>query len=80
MATLSSRMVGTAPAARRRPVLDPRLLFERPSSLGLLLMVPGGLLLLVFMAYPFFLGIWLSMTDSRIGMPGAFIGRPSSQR
>lgn len=37
-------------------------------------MVPGGLLLLLFMGYPFVLGIWLSMTDSRIGVPGQFIG------
>jgi multiple sugar transport system permease protein len=37
-------------------------------------MLPGVLLLLVFMAYPFVLGIWLAMTDSRIGMPGTFVG------
>ena len=49
-------------------------LLERESSLGVLLMIPGALLLMVFMAYPFFLGIWLSLTDSRIGTPGDFIG------
>jgi multiple sugar transport system permease protein len=49
-------------------------LLERESSLGVLLMIPGALVLMVFMAYPFFLGIWLSVTDSRIGMPGDFIG------
>ena len=49
-------------------------LLERESSLGVFLMIPGALLLMVFMAYPFFLGIWLSLTDSRIGMPGDFIG------
>jgi multiple sugar transport system permease protein len=37
-------------------------------------MIPGGLLLLAFMGYPFVLGIWLSLTDTRIGMPGEFIG------
>jgi multiple sugar transport system permease protein len=47
---------------------------ERESSLGVILMLPGALLLMVFMAYPFFLGIWLSLTDSRIGMPGDYIG------
>ena len=47
---------------------------DRESSLGVLLMLPGLLLLLVFLAYPFFLGIWLSLTDTRIGMPGEFIG------
>ena len=37
-------------------------------------MLPGALLLIVFMAYPFFLGIWLSLTDSMIGRMGQFIG------
>ena len=32
------------------------------------------LLLLVFMAYPFFLGIYLAMTDSTIGRTGSFVG------
>ncbi|MHB1004603.1 MAG: carbohydrate ABC transporter permease [Chloroflexota bacterium] len=53
---------------------NPRLLFEREGSLGILLMLPGGLLLLAFMGYPFVLGIWLSLTNSRIGVPGEFIG------
>ncbi len=37
-------------------------------------MLPGACLLILFMAYPFFLGIWLSLTDSRIGQMGDFIG------
>jgi multiple sugar transport system permease protein len=49
-------------------------LLERESSLGVILMLPGALLLMVFMAYPFFLGMWLSVTDSRIGVVGHFIG------
>ncbi len=49
-------------------------LLERESSLGVILMLPGALLLMVFMAYPFFLGIWLSLTDSMIGRMGHFIG------
>jgi multiple sugar transport system permease protein len=49
-------------------------LLERESSLGIILMLPGALLLMVFMAYPFFLGIWLSLTDSTIGEMGDFIG------
>ena len=72
-ATLKSA-VGITPPARRRLHFDPRLLLERPSSLGITLMLPGVLLLLVFMAYPFGLGIWLALTDSRIGMPGSFVG------
>ncbi len=37
-------------------------------------MLPGALLLMVFMAYPFFLGIWLSLTDSVIGTLGQYVG------
>ncbi len=47
---------------------------EREENLGWLLMVPGALILLVFIAYPFFLGIWLSMTNSMIGVMGSFVG------
>ena len=50
-----------------------RALLENERSLGLLLMLPGVLLLTVFMAYPFFLGLWLSVTDSTIGHAGRFI-------
>jgi multiple sugar transport system permease protein len=50
-------------------------LLERESSLGIILMLPGALLLMLFMAYPFFLGIWLSLTDSAIGRGlGQYIG------
>jgi len=49
-------------------------LLERQASLGIILMLPGALLLMVFMAYPFFLGIWLSLTDSIIGNIGQYIG------
>ncbi len=49
-------------------------LLERESSLGVILMLPGALLLIVFMAYPFFYGVWLSVTDSAIGRMGQYIG------
>ena len=55
-------------------VFRPKSLLEREGSLGVILMLPGALLLMVFMAYPFLLGIWLSLTDSLIGRAGHFIG------
>jgi multiple sugar transport system permease protein len=58
----------------RGAAVTSRSLLERESSLGVILMLPGALLLIVFMAYPFFLGIWLSVTDSVIGEVGEFIG------
>ncbi len=61
-------------SAGRRGATYPRALLEREPSLGLLLMLPGTLLLVIFMAYPFFLGLWLSLTDSMIGHAGRFVG------
>ncbi len=58
----------------RGGAVSAKSLLERESSLGVILMLPGALLLIVFMAYPFFLGIWLSLTDSGIGRPGQYIG------
>ena len=54
----------------------PRLgnLLERENSLGLILMVPAVTVLVVFIAYPFCLGIWYSLTDARIGVTGHFVG------
>ena len=36
---------------------------QNQSVLAYLFMIPGWVILLLFMAYPFFLGIWWSMTD-----------------
>ena len=37
-------------------------------------MLPAAAFLLLFLAYPLGLGIWLSFTDARIGRGGNFIG------
>jgi len=49
-------------------------IFERETNLGYLLLAPMLALLLVFLAYPFFYGIWLSVTSAQIGDAGHFIG------
>ena len=59
---------------RGRRKVSPRPVLEREGDLGIVLMLPGALLLVVFMAYPFFLGLWLSLTDSTIGHAGRFLG------
>jgi multiple sugar transport system permease protein len=41
--------------------------WEREAPLAYLFMIPGVLILLAFMAYPFFLGIYLSLTDKMVG-------------
>src|ERR1700716_97997 len=42
--------------------------------LGLWFMLPAAAVLLLFLAYPLGLGIWLSFTDARIGRSGVFVG------
>jgi len=48
---------------------------DNDHRLGLLMVAPAILFLLLMVAYPFVLSIWLSFTDSRIGQPETtFIG------
>ncbi len=49
-------------------------LFSNRNFLGFLFMVPAGLILLVFLTYPLGLGIWLGLTDVKVGRPGIFVG------
>jgi multiple sugar transport system permease protein len=37
-------------------------------------MMPAALFLVLFLAYPLVLGVWLSFTDARIGQSGEFVG------
>ncbi len=42
--------------------------------LGLLFMLPAGVLLLLFLTYPLGLGTWLGFTDTKIGRAGHWVG------
>jgi multiple sugar transport system permease protein len=42
--------------------------------LSFLFMAPALGILVIFLAYPLGLGVWLAFTDTRIGRPGVFIG------
>jgi multiple sugar transport system permease protein len=42
--------------------------------LGFWFMLPAAVILVLFLAYPLSLGVWLSFTDARIGRGGAFVG------
>src|ERR1700749_2488444 len=44
------------------------------SGLAVWFMLPAAAFLILFLAYPLVLGVWLSFTDARIGRPGEFIG------
>ncbi len=42
--------------------------------LGFWFMMPAIAFLVLFLAYPLMLGVWLSFTDAKIGRPGEYIG------
>jgi len=42
--------------------------------LGLLFLLPAGVILVLFLTYPLGLGTWLGFTDAKIGRDGAFVG------
>ena len=58
-------------APRRGPITR---LLEDERWLAMLLLLPTVVLLGLFIAYPFVKGIMLSVTDSRVGVPGHFVG------
>ena len=47
--------------------------------LGLWFMLPAAGFLILFLAYPLGLGVWISFTDTRIGRSGVFIGLENYQ-
>src|SRR5207253_10833452 len=57
----------------RRPSGLCRLL-EREHILAGVLLAPALVILTLFIAYPFVLGIWLAVSDKVVGRPGAFVG------
>lgn len=60
-----------------RPVAQPaRLsrLLESERLLATLLLAPAVVLLAVFIAYPFAMGIWLSLSSTSVGREGEFVG------
>jgi len=56
-----------APRPKWRPLEDERWL-------AFVLMAPALILLALFIAYPFVKGIELSVTNTRVGVPGTFVG------
>jgi multiple sugar transport system permease protein len=49
-------------------------LLEDERWLAAALLLPTVILLGLFIAYPFAEGVWLSVTDARVGIPGHFVG------
>jgi multiple sugar transport system permease protein len=71
-------------AVRPEPLARPAPVFGRPLSLrgvleregvfSWLMLAPGVLFLLAFVAYPFFYGIFLSLQDRPVARAGVFVG------
>ena len=61
------------PASQAPGLAWERLKMNR-NWLGFWFMVPAALFLILFLAYPLAYGVWLSLTDARIGRPGEFVG------
>jgi multiple sugar transport system permease protein len=62
-----------APSAPAKSLAWRRLAGNR-DWLGFWFMLPAAAILLLFLAYPLGLGVWLSFTDAKIGSPGEFVG------
>jgi multiple sugar transport system permease protein len=70
--------VGPASIARPAPMAGRRASFrgvlEREGAFSWLMLAPGVLFLLAFVAYPFFYGIYLSMQNRPVAQAGVFVG------
>src|SRR5258706_4360918 len=77
MADVAIKTRISRPPARESTAWE-RLKVDR-NWLGLWFMLPAAAFLILFLAYPLFLGIWLSFTDARIGRSGVFIGLENYQ-
>jgi multiple sugar transport system permease protein len=77
---MSSVQASLPAQAKRVSVASPweRLRTNR-NWLAMWFMLPAAAFLILFLAYPLFLGIWLSFTDARIGRDGVFIGLENYQ-
>ncbi len=49
-------------------------LLENERFLAAVLLAPAVILLAVFIAYPFVMGIWLAVSNTSVGNPGHFVG------
>jgi multiple sugar transport system permease protein len=81
---VKNQVIDRAGSATGVPVALPRARASHPGALiralenerllAALLLLPAAALLIVFIAYPFAMGLWLSLTDVRVGHAGRFVG------
>jgi multiple sugar transport system permease protein len=75
--TNASATLPTEESVKKQPIPKPsalqRLLTNR-EWVGFWFMLPALAFLILFLAYPLGLGVWLSFTDAKIGRAGNFVG------
>src|SRR6266481_5291532 len=74
--------VQTSMPMRAASIDTPSLWLRLKNSRNLIalwFMLPAAAFLVLFLAYPLFLGVWMSFTDERIGRAGIFIGLENYQ-
>ena len=71
----SSHAVGQ-PEERRQEAVPPRwqIIRGRDATQGYIMVAPAIILLIVLVAYPFCLALWLSLTNKTVGTDGTFVG------
>ena len=60
--------------ARRSEITAWERLKTNSNWLAIWFMLPAAAFLILFLAYPLGLGVWLSFTDARLGRDGVFVG------
>jgi multiple sugar transport system permease protein len=81
---VANRVIEGAGSATRVEVALPRPAISKPARLercleserllAFVLLAPTVLLLVVFIAYPFIMGLWLSISSTSVGKVGEFVG------
>src|SRR5258708_20260609 len=70
---MTAATMNQAKPALREPSAWDRLKVNR-NWLSIWFMLPAAAFLILFLAYPLGLGVWISFTDARIGRAGEFVG------
>ena len=77
--SVTTRVSAAGALVRRGSGVRAAVWLDSENVLGYVLMTPALLLLIVFIAYPFALGVWYSMSDVQIFGLGKFIGLANYQ-
>jgi len=64
----------TAAGGGRQRVSRLTRLLESEKALAIALLAPGVAILVIFIAYPFVMALWFSLTSIRVGEAGEFVG------